>query len=193
MTVQARRRAAFVAALVMMVGAGRWLLLNADVPQVAAGTWASAGGFGPVPDGAAAATLADGRMVVAGGRYDTGALVSQIGIYDPASQSWDDGGQLVVARSGHTATALPDGRVLFAGGYTENGVSSDVEIYDPRIGQSVHAGNMWSPRVNHAAAQLGARVFIAGGSDGLSVLDHLEIFDTGTCSLPVDRTTAVIW
>jgi hypothetical protein len=179
-TVQARRHVAFVAALVVMVGAGRWLLLNADVPQVAAGTWASAGGFGPVPAGAASATLADGRMVIAGGRDDNGTLVSQIGIFDPASQSWDNGGQLLMARTGHTAAALPDGRVLFAGGITANGVSSDVEIYDPRTGQSVHSGDMWSPRVNHAAAALGSVVFIAGGRDGLSVLDHVEMFDSET-------------
>jgi hypothetical protein len=116
-------------------------------------------------------------MVVAGGRYDNGTLVSQIGIFDPATQSWDDGGQLAMARTGHTASALSDGRVLFAGGYTANGVSSDVEIYDPRTGQSVHSGDMWSPRVNHAAASLGSVVFIAGGSDGSSVLDHVELFD----------------
>src|SRR5688500_5861042 len=154
-----------------MVGASRWLLLNASVPQVAAGTWASAGGFGPIPEGAAAATLTDGRMVIAGGRYDNGTLVSQIGIFDPASQSWDNGGNLAMARTGHTASALSDGRVLFAGGITANGVTSDVEIYDPRTGQSVHSGDMWSPRVNHAAAALGMVVFIAGGSDGFSVLD----------------------
>ena len=103
--VQARRRVAFVAALVVVVGASRWLLLDASVPQVAAGTWASAGVFGPVPDGAAAATLPDGRMVIAGGRYDNGSLVSQIGIYEPATQSWQDGGQLAMARTNHTATA----------------------------------------------------------------------------------------
>jgi len=178
--VQTRRRVAFIAALVVMVGAGRWLLLDASVPQVAAGTWASAGGFGPVPDGAASATLADGRMVIAGGRYDNGTLVSQIGIFNPATQSWDDGGQLAMARTGHAAAALSDGRVLFAGGITANGVTSDVEVYDPRTGQSVHSGNMWSPRVNHAAASLGSVVFIAGGSDGLSFLDHVELFDGDT-------------
>ncbi|HZJ33000.1 MAG TPA: hypothetical protein VFD21_15595, partial [Vicinamibacterales bacterium] len=63
MSVRNARRVVFAAVLAAVVGAGQWLMLKADVPQVAAGTWASAGGFGPVPDGAASATLPDGRMV----------------------------------------------------------------------------------------------------------------------------------
>ena len=165
----------------MMIGAGQWLLLSADVPQVAANTWASAGGFGAMPDGTAAASLADGRIVVAGGQNSDGTLVSQVGIFDPASQSWEDGGQLAVARTGHTVTALHDGRVLIAGGRTENGPSFDVEIYNPNTRQSVHAGDMWVPRVNHAAAELGnGQVLIVGGSNGSGFLDYVELFDSAT-------------
>src|SRR5688572_30868067 len=165
----------------MIVGAGQWLLVSADVPQVAANNWASAGNFGAVPDGSAAASLADGRIVVAGGHNSDGTLVSQVGIYDPASQSWQDGGQLGVARTGHTVTALDDGRVLIAGGRTVNGPSFDVEIYNPNTRQSVHAGDLWVPRVNHAAVELGSGlVLVAGGSNGSGVLDYLELFDSTT-------------
>src|SRR5688572_943510 len=162
----------------MMVGAGQWLLLSADVPQVAANNWASGGDFGAMPDGTAGASLADGRIVVAGGHYSDGTLVSQVGIFNPASQSWEDGGQLAVARTGHTVTALDDGRVLIAGGRTVNGPSFDVEIYNPNTRQSVHAGDLWVPRVNHAAVELGSGlVLVAGGSNGSGVLDYLELFD----------------
>jgi len=175
------RRVAFAAVLAGIVGAGQWLLVKADVPQVAANNWASAGNFGAVPDGSAAAALADGRIVVAGGHNSDGTLVSQVGIYNPASQSWQDGGQLGVARTGHTATALDDGRVLIAGGRTVNGPSFDVEIYNPNTGQSVHAGDLWVPRVNHAAVELGSGlVLVAGGSNGSGVLDYLELFDSTT-------------
>lgn len=178
----------------MMVGAGQWLLLSADVPHVAANTWTSAGDFGAIPDGAAAASLADGRIVVAGGHYSDGTLVSQVGIYDPASQSWQDGGQLGVARTGHTVTALDDGRVLIAGGRTVNGPSFDVEIYNPNTRQSVHAGDLWVPRVNHAAVELGSGlVLVAGGSNGSGVLDYLELFDSTsglTQSLPIRLAVA---
>ena len=165
----------------MMVGAGQWLLLSADVPQVGANNWASAGDFGAMPEGTAGASLADGRIVVAGGHYSDGTLVSQVGIYNPASQSWEDGGQLGVARTGHTVTALDDGRVLIAGGRTVNGPTFDVEIYNPNTRQSVHAGDLWVPRVNHAAVELGSGlVLVAGGSNGSGVLDYLELFDSTT-------------
>ena len=187
------RRVAFSAVLAGIVGAGQWLL-KADVPQVAANNWASAGNFGAVPDGSAAASLADGRIVVAGGHNSDGTLVSQVGIYDPTSQSWQDGGQLGVARTGHTVTALDDGRVLIAGGRTVNGPSFDVELYNPNTGQSVHAGDLWVPRVNHAAVELGSGlVLVAGGSNGSGVLDYLELFDTTsglTQSLPIRLAVA---
>ena len=73
------------------------------MPQVAANTWASAGDLGAVLEGTAAASLADGRVVVAGGHYSDGTLASQIGIYDPVSRSWQDGGQLAAARTGSGA------------------------------------------------------------------------------------------
>jgi hypothetical protein len=181
-TVDAGRRIALVAAMaVMVVGAGQWLLVSADVPRVAANTWAPAGDMGAVPEGTAAAVLADGRIVIAGGRRSDGTLVSQIGIFNPASQSWEDGGQLTLARTGHTATALEDGRVLIAGGRTELGASFDVEIYDPNTRQSVHAGDLLAARVNHAAATLGnGSVLIVGGSNGSGVLDDIELFDPET-------------
>lgn len=173
------RRVAFAAVLAGIVGAGQWLLVKADVPQVGANNWASAGDFGAMPEGSAAASLADGRIVVAGGHYSDGTLVSQVGIYNPVSQSWANGGQLGVARTGHTVTALDDGRVLIAGGRTVNGPSFDVEIYNPNTGQSVHAGDLWVPRVNHAAVELGSGlVLVAGGSNGSGVLDYLELFDS---------------
>jgi hypothetical protein len=165
-------------AMATMVVAGRWLLLEADVPQVAAGTWMSAGDLGAIPDGTASASLADGRLVIAGGRTSEGTLVAQVGIYDPATQSWEDGGQLAMARAGHTATALRDGRVLFAGGRTENGVTFDVEIYNPTTKQSTHVGDLWAPRVNHAATELkNGLVLVVGGSDGSVVVDYVELFD----------------
>jgi N-acetylneuraminic acid mutarotase len=177
-TVHTARRVVFMVAMATMVVAGRWLLLEADVPQVAAGTWASAGDLGATPDGTASASLADGRLVIAGGRTSEGTLVAQVGIYDPATQSWEDGGQLAMARAGHTATALRDGRVLFAGGRTENGVTFDVEIYNPTTKQSTHVGDLWAPRVNHAATELkNGLVLVVGGSDGSVVVDYVELFD----------------
>ena len=113
-----------------LLATSSWLVLRADVPQVASGTWAPAGDVGAIPNGAASVALPDGRVLVAGGTI-AGALSNGIATYDPAAGAWASGGNLVVARSGHAAALLKDGRVLFAGGTASEGPSFDIEIYDP--------------------------------------------------------------
>ena len=113
-----------------LLAASSWLILRADVPQVASGTWAPAGDVGAIPNGAASVVLPDGRVLVAGGTI-AGALSNGVATYDPAAGAWASGGALVVARSGHAAALLKDGRVLFAGGTASEGPSFDIEIYDP--------------------------------------------------------------
>ena len=49
MRMHGMRRVAFAAVLAGIVGAGQWLLVKADVPQVGANNWASAGDFGAMP------------------------------------------------------------------------------------------------------------------------------------------------
>src|SRR6186713_2059917 len=58
-----------VALLTLTAVGSSWLVLRADVPRVASGTWAAAGEVA-VPSGAVSVTLADGRVVVAGGKSD---------------------------------------------------------------------------------------------------------------------------
>ena len=168
-----------VALLTLTVLGSSWLVLRADVPRVASGTWAAAGEV-VVPSGAVSVTLADGRVVVAGGKSDD-TLSPVIASYDPASGAWARVGELLTARSGHAMTLLNDGRVLIAGGTASYGPTFDIEIFDPANGTSVHAGDMTLARVDHAAATLkDGRVLIVGGSDGVAPMPLAEIFDPAT-------------
>src|SRR4051812_44155701 len=65
--------------------------------------------------GHTATTLADGRILVAGGLDDRAAMASAL-ILDPTTREWSSAGQMATARYNHTATRLADGRVLIAGG-----------------------------------------------------------------------------
>jgi hypothetical protein len=69
----------------------------------------------------AAATLADGRVLVIGGLVPDNGGPATIDdatteIYDPASGTFSPGPDLTVARYNHSAVTLNDGRVLVIGG-----------------------------------------------------------------------------
>jgi hypothetical protein len=123
----------------------------------------------------AATTLADGRVLVTGGRTGStaanGIVLDTAEIYDPATDVWTEtAGPMNVARRSHTATLLPDGRVLIAGG--GDGVSTttsqaiqSAEIFDPETGLFTLIGNMTERRSAHSAILLDdGTVLISGGS-----------------------------
>jgi hypothetical protein len=77
-----------------------------------------------------ATTLADGRVLIAGGCTTPGCdgfdAARTIEIYDPRSRTLSEGPRLAAPRANHTATLLAGGRVLFTGGYPRASTSSMV-------------------------------------------------------------------
>ena len=86
------------------------------------GTWGSAGNLSAARYIHAATLLPSGKVLVAGGGGNGGALTSAE-LYDPASSSWTTTGSLGAARYNHTATLLPSGKVLVTGGRTSTVLS----------------------------------------------------------------------
>jgi len=143
-----------------------------------------------------ATTLADGRVLVTGGRTGStaanGIVLATAEIYDPATNAWTEtAGPMSVARRSHTATLLPDGKVLIAGG--GNGVSTTTslpiqvaETFDPATGLFTVIGNMGQPRSAHSAILLDdGTVLISGGSTGAGTLfptSTAELYDPATNS-----------
>jgi hypothetical protein len=79
---------------------------------------------GHVSPYAAAVSLADGRVLVAGGGLTSGYTTAVVGtdraaLYDPAGGAWTDLQPMPEARAGGTAVALPDGSALVVGGFYE--------------------------------------------------------------------------
>ena len=86
-----------------------------------------------------ATLLADGCVLVVGGRVDGGhesAVIAEAELYDPVSGTWTPTARMLEGRSGHTATLLPDGRVLVAGGEAiqAGSGSASAELYVPGLG-----------------------------------------------------------
>jgi hypothetical protein len=78
--------------------------------------------------GATATLLADGRVLIVGGRL--GGNVATAVLFDPATKTFASTGSLAVPRFGQTATLLPDGRVLIVGGLDDGDYPIDaVELF----------------------------------------------------------------
>jgi uncharacterized protein YecT (DUF1311 family) len=109
-------------------------------------------------DGFTATRLADGRVLIAGGRYGSCATAE---LYDPASNTFSAAGSMSGCRAGHTATLLQDGRVLLTGGFD---AADTAELYDVKTGSFTPAGKLFLGRAGHSALLLpDGTVLIAGG------------------------------
>lgn len=133
------------------------------------GSWAATGALNQARIAQTATLLADGRVLVAGGRATSGALTSAE-LYDPLTETFTVTGAMSTSRWSHTATLLPDGRVLVAGGFTgfapgnAQAVTNTAELYDPVSGTWSPAGSLGTRRALHSAARLGdGSVLVAGG------------------------------
>ena len=136
--------------------------------------------------------LADGRVLVTGGREIGNENLLPTELIDPDTGEITAVGQLVVPRTDHTATLLADGRVLIAGGGNarRNGdlpTEGDppAELFDPSTGSFRVIGRLHHNRAYHRATLLAdGRVLITGGS-GAGRVSAAEIFDPATESFQV--------
>lgn len=137
----------------------------------------------------AAATLADGSVLVAGGWSPTSTSPATAAAerFVPSAHAFAATGSMLTPRADFTLTALPGGGALAAGGFGPTGESAystgalaSAEIYVESTGQWVGAGSSLSaPRLYHAAVRLASgRVMVLGGQDAsFTALASTEIYD----------------
>lgn len=125
-----------------------------------------------------ATLLPDGRILISGGRNDSGYL-STAEVFDPSTESFTTLPAFqTVPRAGHTATLMPDGRVLILGGQNDTGYLSTAEIFDPALGVfSAVTKGLSIPRANHTATLLySGEILMAGGENGDGILNMAELY-----------------
>jgi hypothetical protein len=170
----------------VLVAGGNGPLSSAQVYNPATNSFSGTGFMGGGGrEGAGAALLPDGRVLVVGGA-DGGGFTETAEIWDPATNLWtptaDD---MARQRYAPAVAPLPDGRVLVVGGYGP-ALHNDAEIYDPGPGTFSSAGlGLVTPSFGHrgaAAAPLpDGRVLVAGGDQaGGDNLTLAEAFDPAT-------------
>ncbi|MFN2606564.1 MAG: kelch repeat-containing protein [Acidimicrobiales bacterium] len=102
-------------------------------PAGAGGSWVGGGSLGEARALQAATTLADGRVLVAGGTGTGGRALASTEVFDPTVLRWSAGPALATPRSGAAAALLADGRVLVIGGTGATGQPlASAEVLDPR-------------------------------------------------------------
>lgn len=144
-----------------------------------------------------ATTLADGRVLVAGGCTTNGCDLGSPGgataeVFDPATGMFTATGALTVSRDDHAARLLPDGRVILIGGWGASGVLATTDLYDPSSGSFSQGPTMRSPRAGVVPVTLDdGRLLIAGGFTGnRPTIAEAETFDptTGAMTTTGDMT-----
>lgn len=76
-------------------------------------------------------TLADGRVLVAGGVTTGNTRTTSAEIYNPDTNTWTVGTPMAAGRSAAQAVLLADGSVLMIGGFSGSGEVATVERFQP--------------------------------------------------------------
>ncbi|HEV2202270.1 MAG TPA: kelch repeat-containing protein [Bryobacteraceae bacterium] len=154
------------------------LLLVGQALLVPSGQFATDTALSAARDGASAATLSDGRVLVSGGNDASGNPLATAEFLGAGASA----GTMTAPRSGHISVALKDGTVLLAGGITTGGaVTNSAEIFNPSTGLSTAIASLLVARSGATATLLSdGRVFIAGGQGSGSALQTTEIYDPAT-------------
>lgn len=175
--------------------AGGWVgggpTASAELYDRMTGRWAPAGEMVEARMGAAAVSLADGDILIMGGRSRTGAALASTEIFRAGAALFTPAGTMNVARLRPEAIALKDGRVLVSGGQGSRGeILRSAEIYDPKKAKFSPAGEMIAARVSHANVLLGdGRVLLVGGGGVHEDRQRVtETFDPSTGRFAVGPT-----
>lgn len=116
-----------------------------------------------VPLTEVAAAPFGGQVWVAGGYADNGQSVTDVQVYDPATDSWSTGPSLPQGVN-HSALVEAGDRLVLVGGYLGDNTPTDaVRVLDPATGEWADGPPLPEPRGAGAAAWDGQRIVYGGG------------------------------
>jgi len=185
-------------------------LVTAETFGPRTGRWTPTRAMRTARNGALAALLPSGNVLVVGGSEALPARASSAAeLYDPHAGQWRRTMPLHTARTYAVSALLPDGRVLIAGGATAdenyNTTLASVEIYDERTGRWTTTGSLHQARQDAVSVLLrNGDVLVAGGvsanNNSDTYLASAELYDartgrwttTGAMTVPRQGATAVL-
>lgn len=143
----------------------------------------------------AATTLADGRVLIAGGCTEDSCegITASTELLDPATGASTPGPEMREPRVGQAAVLLPDGRVLMIGGFQPGTQTASTEIFDPAKIAFTAGPDLLEPLADPVAVVLrDGSILVAGGYSGHTSVASAELLDpqlttfrsTGSMSTP---------
>lgn len=131
--------------------------------------------------GSTATTLGNGHVLYANG-YNGSGIPSTTQLYNPATNVWTPGPNMIRGRYAPAAVLLNDGRVLVIGGQsTAVSDESSIEVYNPATNTWSFGAAMAVGRRLPAAALLNdGRVLVAGGYAGSTFHSSAQIYNPTT-------------
>jgi len=145
---------------------------SCEIYDIATAKWREVAPMSVPREHLTATRIPDGRVVVIGGNmgsiytYDASQYTTKIEIFDPASETWSDGGDLVVPRTDQVVELMPDSTILVIGGYNGS-MLTECEVYNPKTKTSRVVGSMSTARIAHEAVVLSTgEILVAGGYAG---------------------------
>jgi uncharacterized protein (TIGR03382 family) len=160
-------------------GAPSGCTADVDIYDPSTNTWSAAASMAFTRAWHAAASLPNGKVLVAGGTgADTTGFRSTAELYDPTTDSWAALPPMPGRRNLTTWGVLPTGKVLLAGGESTANVSmSSALLFDPTKESWSTLPSLEGARFFHAIAPLpGGAFLVTGGIHEGTKLSSAEVF-----------------
>lgn len=137
-----------------------------------------------------ATTLADGRVLLAGGCTEalcaSSDATADAEVFQPTTQTFTPVGKMSRARGGHTATLLDTGRVVVIGGRDDQGSVDVTEVFDPATDSFEELPGPADFRTGHASLLVpSGDLLLAGGlgpAGTTAIVNSAEYYDPRTGS-----------